>query len=110
MKKLLMIFILITTTSLYGCETMDSTYYTNPTSPGYHEQALGGTCEVCGRAFVISGYQLDHVENITCPFDGHPQNTKFAYNRYVYASQQQQQANDRAFFENLERIRKENQD
>jgi hypothetical protein len=92
---------------LFGCETTE--YYTNPNSQGYYEQAFGGTCEQCGRAFSISAYQINNVENITCPYDGYVQNTKYAYNRYVYALQQQQQQETQSFYDRQAEIRKEYQ-
>lgn len=35
-------------------------------------------------------YQLNNVENVLCPFDGHGQNLKYAVNRASYDAQQAQ--------------------
>lgn len=84
-------FVLLLCLGLIGCATLDPTYYTNPNSLGYTEQALGGICEICNRTFLFSGQQYDTLENIQCPYDGHVQNLKMASNRYLYWKQQQDQ-------------------
>jgi hypothetical protein len=105
LKVYVFMFLLI---PFMGCETVDSTYYTNPSSAGYKEQGLGGICELCGRDFRQSAYQIEQVGSISCPYDGHTQNALQAFNRYQYAVQQQQTMQSQQTFQNIQQIQREN--
>ncbi|MBU2103299.1 MAG: hypothetical protein ABH865_06995 [Candidatus Omnitrophota bacterium] len=77
-----------------AAETADSTFYTDPSSPGYTQQVWGGLCEKCNRDFKFSSQQLDTLDNVACPYCKKVQNLKMAYNRFrewVVQPQSQQQ-------------------
>jgi len=105
MKKIT--FFILPLLLVMGCGPGIS-YYTNSSSQGYRQQALGALCEKCNRQFNISGYQLDYIANITCPYCGHAQDTRMASNRWGYAVQQQQayanQASMQAIGQTLQNI------
>lgn len=87
--------LLIISLLLSGCTNLNTvlfgrpqSYYTDPNSPGYTEQVFHGLCEVCGRDFTYSKAQADEHTELTCPYDGQPNNLVQASNRYDYAVQQ----------------------
>ena len=107
MKKT--IFVVVFSLFLAGCATTE--YYTNPSSEGYYQQGLGGLCQSCNRQFAMSGYQLNNIESITCPYCGMAQNTRMAANRWNYAIQQQQAYNNQQalanFASNMQQIQQQ---
>ena len=58
-------------------------------------QVFSALCEQCERVFSFNKLQWDSNAQITCPYCGHTQDLKMAYNRYVYLQQQQQQQQER---------------
>lgn len=81
--------------------TMSSDYYTNPNSEGYSQAVFGALCEKCERQFNFSMEMWDNNQQIICPFCGHIQDLRMAYNRYEYLQQQQQEQNERAAYQNF---------
>lgn len=59
----------------------------------YQQQQIGGVCEFCRGVFVMTPETVSSYQNVQCPFCQHEQNIQLAINRYSYAAQQQQQAN-----------------
>lgn len=59
--------------------------FLDPNSRAYHKPMLGAICDNCYSTFMISGYQLDNVEDGVCPYCGSEQNLKDAANRYSHS-------------------------
>jgi len=76
-------FILLVAFLLLSACAMPVSYYTDPNSAGYTVQGLGGICDYCGKQFNMSGYQLQNVQNIKCPYCGGISNTKKSAARWV---------------------------
>ena len=64
-------------------------YYLQPDGPGYYDHIMKGICNNCGRIFTFSPYHYFEVEKIKCPYCGYVQDTKMAWNRYVYELERQ---------------------
>ncbi len=99
MKKTICLFFMVMLVS--GCAAFNSNYYTNPNSPGYTQSAFSGLCENCNRIFSFSKQQYDTLGDIQCPFCGHTQNLKMAYNRYTYLKQQQDTQANQQMWSNI---------
>ncbi len=94
---------------LTGCATSDwnSLLYGNPQGQQAQPQGYGAICEICGRSFVITADTAQQSQQVKCPYCEHVQNIESAINRYSYALQQQSNAVNQQFWQNMQEINRE---